>query len=58
MEWFLNAYFPIARIVLQIGFSVFSLQQTVILGSSGDIPLLPLSSCSLVPRTLFFPISY
>ena len=32
MEWFLNACFPIARIVLQIGFSVFSLQQTVILG--------------------------
>lgn len=54
MEWFLNACFPIVRIVLQIGFSVFSLQQTVILGSSGGIPLLPLSSCSLVPRTFFF----
>lgn len=46
--------FPIVRIVLQIGFSVFNLQQTVILGSSGGIPLLPLSSCSLVPRTFFF----
>lgn len=54
MEWFLNACFPIVRIVLQIGFSVFNLQQTVILGSSGGIPLLPLSSCSLVPRTFFF----